>query len=115
MTMSFVRMALNNAYANRTFYGVISKRVQLAFTAPRPGFFPSLSKTLSHIFKADLCYMDALKEGGLGRSVFERAVIEVVKALASAQAKVDLRLAMFCGSDPDLEYGRAPIAKEYFV
>ena len=115
MTMSFVRMALNNAYANRTLYGAISELGQVAFTAPRPGFFPALSKTRNRIYKVALFYMDALEKGGLGRSVFERTVIEVVKALVSAQAEVDLRLAMFCGSDPDLEYGRAPIAKEYFA
>ena len=103
MTLSFVQMALNNAYANRTLYGAISELGQAEFMTPRPGFFPSLSKTLNHIYEVDLFYVDALEEGGLGRSVFERTDIEDVKALASAQAEVDLRLAVFCGSDPDLE------------
>lgn len=101
MTAPFVQMALNNAYANRTLYGAILDLDHAAFIAPRPGFFPSLSKTLNHIYEVDLFYIDALEEGGLGRSVYNRADIEDVKALARAQADADLRLAVFCGSGPD--------------
>lgn len=102
MTGPFIQMALNNAYANRTLYSALLDMDQTEFTAPRPGFFPSLSRTLNHIYEVDLFYIDALEEGGLGRSVYNRADIEDVKTLARAQADTDLRLAVFCGSDPDL-------------
>ena len=99
----YVQMALNNAYANRTIYGAISGMDRATFLARRPGFFSSLSATLNHIYEVDLFYIDALEEGGKGRSVYDRPDIEEVAALASAQAEADLRLAMFCSREIDLE------------
>ncbi len=99
----FAEMALNNAYANRTLYSAIAGLDHAAFTAPRPGFFSSISKTLNHIYEVDLFYIDALEEGGLGRSVYQRDDIEDVSALGAAQAEVDMRLAMFCQGEIALE------------
>lgn len=102
MTLHFVQMALNNAYANRTLYQAIADLDQNGFTAPRPGFFPSLCRTLNHVYEVDRFYIDALEEGGCGRTVYDRADIENVMELAAAQAGADLRLATFCRTDPDL-------------
>ena len=99
----YVRMALNNAYANRTLYGAIAGMDRAVFLAERPGFFPSIAGTLNHIYEVDLFYIDALEEGGLGRSVYHRADIEDVADLAAAQADADMRLAMFCQGEIDLE------------
>ena len=97
------QMALNNAYANRVVYGAIAGMDREAFLAERPGFFPSLCRTLNHIYEVDLLYIDALEEGGKGRSVYDRPDIEDVGELAAAQAEADMRLAMFCQSEIDLE------------
>lgn len=91
-------MALNNAWANATFYSALSGLDGSAFTAKRPGFFPSLSKTLNHIYEVDLFYIDALEARGRGRSVYEREDILEPAKLAAAQANADMRLAKFCHS-----------------
>ncbi len=94
----YLTMALNNAWANATLYGAISALSEEALAAPRPGFFPSLKATLNHILVVDLYYVDALEEGGQGRSVFDRADLATVAELAAAQAAVDMRLATFCSN-----------------
>ncbi len=96
------RMALNNAWANATLFRAVKDLPDGAFSAPRPGFFPSLQSTLNHIYEVDLYYIDALEGGGKGRSVYNRAEITDPAALASAQADADMRLATFC-SDLDEE------------
>ncbi len=88
--------AQNNAWANATVYAAIRGMDAAAFTATRPGFFPSLSKTLNHVYEVDLYYLDALENGGKGRAVFDRTDITEVDALAAAQAQVDARLIAFC-------------------
>ena len=89
-------MALNNAWANATLYGAVKSLVSGAFTDERPGFFPSLSRTLNHIFEVDLFYLDALEGGGLGRAVYAREDIVDPLVLASAQAETDMRFTAFC-------------------
>ncbi len=92
----YLRMALNNAWANQTFYGACAALSDEAFCAPRPGFFDSLQATLDHIYEVDLYYVDALEAGGRGRSVYARDPIMTATALAQAQAEVDARLVAFC-------------------
>ncbi|MCV6594951.1 MAG: DinB family protein [Silicimonas sp.] len=99
----YAEMALNNAYANRTLYGAIAGLDRAAFSAPRPGFFPSIAATLNHIYEVDLFYIDALEEGGLGRSVYDRDDVLEVAELARLQAASDLRLARFCAGEIDLD------------
>lgn len=99
-------MALNNAWANATLYGAIAGLGDAEFAAPRPGFFPSLCKTLNHLYEVDLYYVDALEAGGRGRSVYDRAEIGTVAELARAQAEVDLRFARFCS-----DLGEATLAE----
>ncbi len=89
-------MALNNAWANATLYRAVGGLDAEAFRAPRPGFFPSLAATLDHIYEVDLYYIDALEQGGKGRSVFDRAPLTEAAALAEAQAAADMALAQFC-------------------
>lgn len=94
----YLTMALNNAWANATLYKAIAAMSEVEFAAPRPGFFPSLCKTMNHIYEVDLYYIDALEAGGLGRSVYDRKDIADVAGLATAQAAADLRFARFCGA-----------------
>ena len=100
----YLTMALNNAWANATFYAALAPLPSGAFTAPRPGFFPTLSGTMNHIHQVDLYYLDALEEAGLGRAVFDRPTIEDPSRLAALQAQADMRFAAFCRAltAPDL-------------
>ena len=92
----YLRMALNNAWANATLHNAVAGLPGDAFDAPRPGFFGSISATLNHILSVDLYYLDALEEGGLGRTVFDAPDIAALDDLSSRQADADTRLAMFC-------------------
>jgi len=92
----FLAMALNNAWANATLYRALSQLDDAAFSAPRPGFFDSLCRTMNHIYEVDLYYIDALTQGGKGRSVYQREDITDVASLAAAQAEVDETFANFC-------------------
>jgi uncharacterized damage-inducible protein DinB len=89
-------MALNNAWANATLYAAFASLAPDAFTAPRPGFFPSLAETMNHIHAVDLYYIDALEQGGQGRKVYERDEETAPERLAAAQAAADMRLTRFC-------------------
>lgn len=91
-------MALNNAWANATFYAALAPLADSDFTAKRPGFFASLAATMNHIYEVDLYYVDALEEGGAGRSVYNRTPVTSASALAALQADVDHRFARFCTS-----------------
>ncbi|WP_428927803.1 DinB family protein [Marinibacterium sp. SX1] len=95
-TEPFRLMALNNAWANATLYAALTDLPDGGFTAHAPGFFGSLKETLNHIWQVDLYYIDALEEGGRGRSVYDLAEISDPAALAAAQAEADMRLARFC-------------------
>ncbi|MEM6388450.1 MAG: DinB family protein [Pseudomonadota bacterium] len=92
----YLSMAGNNAWANATLYTALSDLDAAAFAAPRPGFFGSLKATLNHIYEVDLYYLDALAEGGLGRSVYDREEVDTVAPLAARQAEQDQRLIEFC-------------------
>lgn len=92
----YLMMALNNAWANETLYRAVADLPAAAFTAPRPGFFPSLAATLDHIYEVDLYYLDALEAGGRGRAVYDRAPLADSAALAAAQLVSDRRLIAFC-------------------
>ena len=94
----WLAMALNNAWANRTLYDAVRALPGEAFRARRPGFFPSLCATMNHIHEVDLYYLDALEQGGLGLSVYEREEVGDAATLAALQADADLRFAAFCGA-----------------
>ena len=98
----FLRMALNNAWANSTLYEALDQLSDDEFWAPRPGFFGSLGRTMNHIYEVDLYYVDALTQGGKGRSVFSREDIRTASKLGNAQSVVDMEFAIFCGQvSPD--------------
>ncbi|GAA5079982.1 DinB family protein [Roseibacterium beibuensis] len=92
----YALMALNNAWANARFHNAVEALPDGAFTAPAPGFFPTLCDTLNHIYEVDLFYIDALDAGGLGRAVYDRDPVTNPKTLAELQSAADLRLARFC-------------------
>ena len=97
----WIAMALNNAWANSTLYSAIQALPESEFTEPRPGFFPSLSETMNHIRKVDLVYLDALENGGLGRSIFELEQVTNAAELAQLQMQLDMRFATYCNGIKD--------------
>jgi uncharacterized damage-inducible protein DinB len=92
----WLQMAMNNAWSNATLYRVVKGLTPKAFALQRPGFFPSIARTLNHVYEVDLYYLDALEGGGEGRRVFDRDDIMDATALAEAQAETDMRFARFC-------------------
>ena len=57
----YEKMAQNNAWANATLYRAAQDLPQEAGQASAPGFFPTLCRTLNHIYEVDLYYIDALE------------------------------------------------------
>ena len=92
----WLKMALNNAWANATLYSSLIDLPEGAFAAPRPGFFPSLCRTMNHIYEVDLFYLDALSGGGQGRAVFQYIDVEDARALGRRQAEADIQFATIC-------------------
>jgi uncharacterized damage-inducible protein DinB len=89
--------AYNNAWANHRLLAACAKLDPNDFEAERTGFFPSLQKTLNHIYVIDLFYVDALEGGSLGPRAWANAVpCPGVADLQRAQAAVDKRLIAFC-------------------
>jgi uncharacterized damage-inducible protein DinB len=93
----FRAMARNNAWANARLLGACAGLTAEEFAAPRVSFFPSLRATLNHNHLVDRYYLDALEEGGHGRSVADDTPdFADPAALAAAQAATDARLIAFC-------------------
>ncbi|WP_300058879.1 DinB family protein [uncultured Roseobacter sp.] len=93
---AYLRMAENNAWANATLYEAARRLPDTDATRSAPGFFPTLTATLNHIYEVDLYYVDALEAGGLGRRVYAREEELSLAKLAEEQASVDARLIAFC-------------------
>ncbi len=90
-------MARNNRWANHRLHGACAELSPAQLSAPRIGFFPSIAATLEHILVVDDYYIDAVKEAGVGKAVYDnfetgRATAE----LSDAQRQSDLRLIRFC-------------------
>ncbi len=91
--------AYNNAWANHRLLSACAKLGPTEFERDRTGFFPSLQKTLNHIYVVDLFYIDALEGGSLGPDAFGNPVpYPSAGALQAAQAAVDRRLIAFCNA-----------------
>lgn len=96
MLTAFKKMAQNNAWANATLYRAAQALPAEDASAEAPGFFPSLARTLNHIYEVDLYYIDALEADGLGRGVYQRNDELSLAVLARQQASADARLIAFC-------------------
>lgn len=93
----FYAMAVNNACANQRLLNACAVLDQRELEAPRRGFFPSVKLTLNHILTVDWFYLDALENGGRGRSVYEPEVpCATLAELHAAQRRNDKRLLAFC-------------------
>lgn len=86
-------MAHNNRWANHRLLAACAALPDAEFTAPRTGFFPSLSATLNHILVVDRFYVDAMEGGRLGPKAWaEPEPCKTVAVLRQAQEEIDRRL-----------------------
>jgi uncharacterized damage-inducible protein DinB len=99
-------MARNNAYANARLHEACCRLSQEAFEAERNGFFPSIRETINHILEVDRYYVDALKEGGEGLSVYETPHRGTAVDLKQEQEELDRTLIAFCDGLTDADLGR---------
>jgi uncharacterized damage-inducible protein DinB len=89
--------AHNNAWANHRLLAACAALSEAEFEATRTGFFPSLQRTLNHIYIIDLFYIDALEGGWLGPKAWQNEVpYPTLAALTAAQAAIDKRLIAIC-------------------
>ncbi len=102
-TRIFKKLARNNRLANLRLHHACLQLTADELVAPRTSFFPTIRKTLNHIYLVDLFYLDAMKGGSLGHSVFgEPGPYSDMASLAEAQAALDMDLIAFVdGIDGD--------------
>jgi uncharacterized damage-inducible protein DinB len=97
LVQPFRAFAYNNAWANHRLLTACKQLTEEEFAAARTGFFPSLQRTLNHIYVIDLFYIDALEGGWLGPRAWENEVpCPLLAQLKPAQAAMDRRLIAFC-------------------
>ena len=93
----FRAFAHNNAWASHRLFAACAKLGRAEFELERTGFFPSLQKTLNHIYVVDLFYVDAMEGGSLGPRAWSNPVpYPDVAGLRAAQLAIDRRLIAFC-------------------
>lgn len=99
LLQTYRAFAYNNAWANHRLHEACGTLSQQAFEAGRTGFFPSIQKTLNHIYVIDLFYVDALEGGSLGPEAWADPVpFPAAEALRDAQSRIDRRLIAHCDS-----------------
>ena|SRR5579859_7900351 len=97
LVQTYRAFAYNNAWANHRLLTACENLAEAEFEAKRTGFFPSLQRTLNHIYVIDLFYVDALEGGWLGPKAWANPVpCPRLAELKPAQASVDRRLIAFC-------------------
>ncbi|WP_445678434.1 DinB family protein [Radicibacter daui] len=90
-------LARNNTLANFRLYEAVGQLTSGAVKARRTSFFPSIFKTLCHIFEVDRYYHDAVIAGGLAPQLLadwqaERRAFDDFTALRAGQAAMDRSL-----------------------
>ncbi len=91
--------ARNNAWANNRLHESCRRLTPAELTKQRPCFFGTILATLNHILTVDWYYLDALTEGGRGRSVYpDKDPFDTVAELAVSQAETDAKLIDFCAA-----------------
>ena len=106
--------AYNNAWANHRLLRACAELSPAEFEAERTGFFPSLQRTLNHIYVIDLFYVDALEAGWLGPKAWENQVpFPALAELSQAQASIDQRFIGICNAlTPDSLSGEVRINRD---
>ena len=121
MSAGFVQtyraFAHNNAWANHRLLMACAALGKADFEAERSGFFPSLQRTLNHIYVIDLFYVDALEGGSLGPAAWKNEVpYPSLAELKPAQAAIDRRLIAVCDAlTPELLNGAVRINRDSHI
>lgn len=99
LVRTYCAFAYNNAWANHRLLGACAELSQAEFEAERSGFFPSLQRTLNHVYVIDLFYVDALEGGWLGPRAWDNPIpFPAVAELSAAQASMDKRFIGICNA-----------------
>ncbi|WGR91049.1 DinB family protein [Bradyrhizobium sp. ISRA443] len=99
LVQTYRAFAYNNAWANHRLLTACARLSHTEFAAERTGFFPSLQRTLNHIYVIDLFYVDALEGGWLGPRAWANDVpCPSVAELKQAQRAIDERLIAVCNA-----------------
>ena len=97
LVQTFRAFAHNNAWSNCRLHAACAGLSQAEFEAERTGFFPSIQKTLNHIYIIDLFYIDAMEGGMLGPRAWANQVpYPSLAELTPAQDAMDKRLIAIC-------------------
>jgi uncharacterized damage-inducible protein DinB len=114
LVQTYRAFAHNNAWANHRLLTACAGLSQADFEAQRTGFFPSLQRTLNHIYVIDLFYIDALEGGWLGPRAWANEVpYPSVSELKPAQAAMDRRLLAVCDAlTPELLDGMIRVNRD---
>ncbi|SHG06392.1 DinB family protein [Bradyrhizobium erythrophlei] len=114
LVQTFRAFAHNNAWANHRLLTACAELSQQEFEAARTGFFPSLQRTLNHIYFVDLFYVDALEGGSLGPKSWANEIpCPSLAELKPAQAAIDRRLIALCDAlTPELLDGIVRVHRE---
>jgi uncharacterized damage-inducible protein DinB len=114
LVQTFRAFAHNNAWANHRLLTACAELSQQEFEVVRTGFFPSLQKTLNHIYVIDLFYVDALEGGSLGPQAWANEIpCPSLAELKPAQAAIDRRLIALCDAlTPELLDGIVRVHRE---
>ncbi|MBB4377903.1 Uncharacterized damage-inducible protein DinB (forms a four-helix bundle) [Bradyrhizobium sp. Rc3b] len=117
LIQTYRAFAYNNAWANHRLLTACAALSQSEFEAHRTGFFPSIQRTLNHIYVIDLFYLDALEGGWLGPRAWANEVpYPTVSELRPAQAAMDKRLLAICDAlTPELLDGLVRINRDTSV
>jgi uncharacterized damage-inducible protein DinB len=91
------RQAENNLWSTFRLHAACAKLSREEYEATRTSFFPSLRKTLEHIYLVDGYYLDALERGGHGRAMYlaPNPTFDRFADLAVAQRALDRKLVAF--------------------
>lgn len=99
-------LSRNDAYANGRLLAACAGLGPGEYEATRVSFFPSLKETLEHLYVVHAYYLDALVEGGRGRTVLaDRNALATFSELKKAQEALDVRTVRWVAAlgDADLE------------
>lgn len=117
LVQTYRAFAYNNAWANHRLLTACAILSQEDLEAKRTGFFPSLQRTLNHIYIVDLFYVDALEGGWLGPAAWEKHVpYPLLAELQCEQSAVDQRLINICNSlTPELLDGTVRVNRGTYI
>jgi uncharacterized damage-inducible protein DinB len=88
----FRRFARYNRWANQRLYAACGALTEAAYFAARPGFFPSLHKTLNHILAADRVWLGRIDGTPGGVTALDQILHPDLASLRDARAAEDARL-----------------------